>query len=187
MIIASPMNEEELRNMMYTAQLPRKSKAMTIRYPRGSGVMPEWQTTMKAIEIGKGRKLRDGEEIAFLTIGHIGNYATIACDRAEENDALKVAHYDARFAKPLDEEMLHEICTRYKAVITVEDGTVTGGFGSAVAEFISEHNYNIKLIRKGIPDRIVEHGTQSELHKECGFDPEGLYETLIGVLETKPQ
>ncbi len=184
MIVASPMNEAELRNMMYTAQLPRDSKAFSIRYPRGQGVMPEWRTPMEEIEIGSGRMIRDGEEVAILTIGHIGNYAVEACELLEE-DELNPAHFDMRFVKPLDENLLHEVFKKFKKVVTVEDGCLMGGFGSAVLEFMAEHNYQARVIRLGIPDSIIEHGTQGELHKECNFDPEGIATTVRQLVLNK--
>jgi 1-deoxy-D-xylulose-5-phosphate synthase len=172
MVVAAPMNEEELRDMMYTSQLPGEG-AITIRYPRGQGVMPEWKTPMKAMNIGEGRKLRDGDNLAILTLGHIGNYATEAAGILAE-EGISVGHYDMRFAKPLDEKLLHSIFKNHKYIITVEDGCILGGFGSAIVEFMAEHGYTSKVKRLGIPDRIVEHGEQLELHKECGFDPEGI-------------
>lgn len=182
MIIAAPMNEAELRDMMYTAQLPRKSKAFSIRYPRGQGVMPEWRTPMKEIPVGKGRKLRDGEDLAILTIGHIGNYAAEVCDRLEERKIL-VGHYDMRFVKPLDEELLHEVFTRYGKIITVEDGCLPGGFGSAILEFMSDNGYKAEVCRLGIPDHVVEHGEQEELHRECGYDAQAIEKAAIRMLE----
>ena len=176
MVVASPMNEEELRNLMYTFQLEETQKlktAFTIRYPRGEGVMPDWKRPFQKIEIGKGRKIKDGEEVAILTIGHIGNYAVKACEMLEKED-LNPAHYDLRFVKPLDEAMLHEVFQKFDRVITVEDGCLQGGMGTAVLEFMIDNGYNSKVKRLGIPDRIVEHGDQIELHQECGFDPEGI-------------
>jgi 1-deoxy-D-xylulose-5-phosphate synthase len=183
MIVASPMNESELRNLMYTAQLPRSEKAFSIRYPRGQGVMPDWRTPMEEIRIGTGRKLRDGDDIAILTIGHIGNYATEVCERLQKRD-IEIAHYDMRFVKPLDEDMLHEVFARHKKIITVEDGCIQGGFGTAVLEFMADHNYTAEVKRLGIPDRIVEHGEQIELHQECGFDPDGIERTVIELMES---
>ncbi|UII22394.1 1-deoxy-D-xylulose-5-phosphate synthase [Fulvivirga ligni] len=182
MIIASPMNEQELRNLMYTAQKPRKGNAFTIRYPRGEGVMPEWKTPMEEVKIGTGRKIKDGEEVAILTIGHIGNYAVEACEKLEKK-GFNPAHYDMRFVKPLDENMLHEIFQNYTKVITVEDGCLVGGFGTAVLEFMAENGYQAQIKRLGIPDEIVEHGEQLELHKECGFDPDGIVDAVIQVSE----
>lgn len=182
MIVSAPMNEAELRNLMYTAQLPRTEKAFSIRYPRGQGVMPNWQTPMEEIEIGTGRIIRTGGELAILTIGHVGNYAVQACEHLETLN-IEVGHYDMRFAKPLDERMLHEIFSVYKKVITVEDGCIQGGFGSAILEFMADHNYHAEVRRLGIPDRIVEHGEQLELQQECGFDAKGIERAIVEMLE----
>jgi 1-deoxy-D-xylulose-5-phosphate synthase len=182
MIVAAPMNEAELRNLMFTAQLPRTEQAFSIRYPRGQGVMPNWRTPMEEIKIGTGRKIRAGEELAILTIGHIGNYAIEVCERLAAQN-IEVAHYDMRFVKPLDEALLHEIFSTYRKVLTVEDGCVQGGFGSAVLEFMADHHYHADVKRLGIPDGIVEHGEQYELHHECGFDPAGIEKAVIGMLE----
>lgn len=182
MIVAAPMNESELRNLMYTAQLPRSEKAFSIRYPRGQGVMPNWKTPFEKIEIGKGRKIKEGDELAILTIGHIGNYAIEVCQRLEKQ-GISIAHYDLRFVKPLDEKMLHEVFRKFKRVITVEDGCIQGGFGSAVIEFVADHNYRVEVKRLGIPDTVVEHGEQLELHRECGFDPDGIERTVVSMLE----
>ncbi len=176
MVVSSPMNEEELRNLMFTFQLPEIQKlnaAFTIRYPRGEGVMPDWKKPFQKIQIGKGRKVKNGEDIAILTIGHIGNYAVNACEILE-NEGINAAHYDMRFVKPIDEEMLHEVFQKFDKVITIEDGCVMGGMGSAVIEFMTEHGYMARVKRLGIPDRIVEHGEQIELHRECGFDVDGI-------------
>jgi 1-deoxy-D-xylulose-5-phosphate synthase len=182
MIISAPMDESELRNLMYTAQLPRKGKAFSIRYPRGQGVMPAWRTLMEEVKIGTGRRLRAGDEVAILTIGHVGNYAVEVCDAfAKQN--IGVAHYDMRFVKPLDEAMLHEVFSTYKKVITVEDGCVQGGFGSAVLEFMADHNYRAEVRRLGIPDRVVEHGEPSDLHRESGFDEAAIEQAVVQMLE----
>jgi 1-deoxy-D-xylulose-5-phosphate synthase len=180
MVVSAPMNEAELRNLMYTATLYQDGP-FTIRYPRGQGVMPQWQTPMEKIEVGKGRKIQEGEEVAILTIGHIGNYAVEACKQLAVDD-MHPAHYDMRFVKPLDEEMLHEVFSRYKKVITVEDGCLMGGFGSAVLEFMAEHNYLAQVKRLGIPDRIIEHGEQIELHRECGYDAESISNEVRALL-----
>jgi 1-deoxy-D-xylulose-5-phosphate synthase len=173
MIISAPMNESELRNLMYTAQLESMEYPMVIRYPRGEGVMPEWRTEMKEIQIGKGRKLRDGKDLAILSFGHPGNFAAAAI-RDLRTEGIEPAHYDMRFVKPLDEELLHEVFHRYKKIITVEDGTVIGGFGSAVLEFMAEHGYQAEVRILGIPDRLIEHGSLRELHRECGYDAAGV-------------
>lgn len=169
MIISAPMNESELRNLMYSSQLPEQKMPYVIRYPRGEGVLPEWRTPFQEIEVGKGRRLRQGEELAILSFGHPGNFAAAAI-RDLRTDGLNPGHYDMRFVKPIDEEMLHEICQQYPKLITVEDGCVEGGFGSAVLEFMAQHGYKNDVRILGIPDRIVEHGTLKELHQECGYD-----------------
>jgi 1-deoxy-D-xylulose-5-phosphate synthase len=183
MIVAAPMNEEELRNLMYTAQLPRKERAFSIRYPRGQGVMPYWKTAFEEIKIGTGRKIRAGSELAILSIGHVGNYAVEVCNKLAKRN-LQIAHYDLRFAKPLDQAMLHEIFSEYKKVVTIEDGCVEGGVGSAILEFMADHHYQSEVKRLGMPDKIIEHGEQLELHRECGFDPEGIEKTVLQMLET---
>ena len=182
MVVAAPMNEEELRNMMYTAQLPENSGPITLRYPRGQGVMPEWRTELQAIQIGKGRIVKEGSDLAILTIGHIGNYALEACEELDL-EGIDAAHYDMRFAKPLDEELLHEVFQKFDRIITVEDAALMGGFGSAVLEFMGDHGYSAKVRRLGIPDRIVEHGTQLELHKECDFDKDGIKRASRVILD----
>lgn len=182
MIVSAPMNESELRNLMYTAQLPRKGKAFSIRYPRGQGVLPQWRTPFEEIKIGTGRKISDGEELAILTIGHIGNYAVEACEHLEKQ-GVSVAHYDMRFVKPIDEAMLHEVLSKFKKIITVEDGGIQGGFGSAVLEFMADHNYSANVKRLGIPDAVIEHGEQLELHRDCLFDTTGIEKAVIEMLE----
>jgi len=182
MIISAPMNEQELRNLMYTAQLDSTQLPFVIRYPRGEGVMPEWKKPFEAIQIGKGRKLRDGKDIAILTIGHPGNFAAAAI-RDLRHDGITPAHFDMRFAKPLDEELLHEALQGYAKIITVEDGTIVGGFGSAVAEFITEHGYKNDLKMLGIPDRVVEHGTLKDLHRECGYDAQGIADAVRDMIK----
>jgi 1-deoxy-D-xylulose-5-phosphate synthase len=183
MIVAAPMNEAELRNLMYTAQLPRTENAFSIRYPRGQGVMPFWKTPMEEIRVGTARKLRDGEELAMLTIGHIGNYAVEVCERLEKQN-IQVGHYDMRFVKPLDEALLHEIFSTYRKILTIEDGVIQGGFGSAILEFMADHNYHAEVKRLGIPDAVIEHGEQLELHRECGFDPDGIELAVMTMLES---
>ena len=173
MVVSAPMNEAELRNLMYTAQLPENEYPFVIRYPRGQGVMPEWRTPMEKIEIGTGRKILDGEEVAVLTIGHPGNFAVKAAQMLAA-EGLKPAVYDMRFAKPLDEKLLHDIAQKFNRIITVEDGTIVGGFGSAVLEFMAAHHYTPEVKMLGIPDRIVEHGKPEELHRECGYDAEAI-------------
>jgi 1-deoxy-D-xylulose-5-phosphate synthase len=183
MIVSAPMNEQELRNLMYTAQLPRSEKAFSIRYPRGQGVMPVWRTPFEAVVVGKGRKIREGEELAFLTIGHIGNFAVDACV-ALEKQGINAAHYDMRFVKPLDEELLHEVFSRFTKVITIEDGCIDGGFGSAILEFMTDHHYTAEVKRLGIGDLIVQQGEQPELYHECGIDAEGIQRAAELMLES---
>ena len=177
MVVAAPMNEEELRNLMYTATLPENAGPFSIRYPRGEGVMPEWRTPLKKITVGTGRVVQEGEGVAVLSIGHIGNYAVRATEQLRA-EGLNPGHYDLRFCKPLDEELLHHICRQYKALVTVEDGCLQGGFGAAVLEFMADNGYSLPVRRLGIPDRVVEHGTQDELYKECGFDAAGIAQAL---------
>ncbi len=173
LVVSAPMNEEELRNLMYTAQLDKNNFPFSIRYPRGEGVMPDWKQPFRELEIGKGRKLKEGTDLAILSIGHPGNFVTAAIPELEA-DGLSVAHYDLRFVKPLDELLLHEVFMQHQRVITVEDGVIQGGFGSAVLEFMQDHHYQAQVVRLGIPDYFVEHGTQRELQQECGFDSAGI-------------
>lgn len=183
MIVSAPMDESELRNLMYTAQAEETSSPFVIRYPRGEGVLPEWKTPMKKIKIGSGRKIRNGDDIAILTIGHIGNYAIRSCEILERL-GISAAHYDMRFAKPIDELLLHEVFGKFDKVITVEDGTTIGGMGSAVIEFMAQNGYSSKVKLLGLPDKVIEHGSQSELHTECGIHPEGIAGTarlMVGV------
>lgn len=181
MIISSPMNESELRNLMFTAQLDSNGYPFVIRYPRGEGVMPEWRTPLQEITIGTGRKLKDGKDVAILSLGHPGNFAAAAI-RSLRSEGIDPAHYDMRFVKPLDEVMLHEVFSKYKKVVTVEDGTVVGGFGSSILEFMAQHNYQAEVTILGIPDRLVEHGTLKELHRECGYDAEGIADAVRAML-----
>lgn len=184
MIVAAPMNEQELRNMMFTAQsdeVQRGSRAFTIRYPRGEGVMPNWRTPLEKQIIGQGRMIADGEDVAILTIGHIGNYAVEAAQMLAK-EGIRPAHFDMRYVKPLDEALLHDVFTRFDRVLTVEDGCIMGGFGSAVLEFIADHGYAARVKRLGIPDAVIEHGEQIELHHECGFDPAGIADAVRELL-----
>jgi 1-deoxy-D-xylulose-5-phosphate synthase len=184
MVVSAPMNESELRNLMYTAQLESSKLPFVIRYPRGEGVMPEWKTEMKEIKTGTGRRLKEGKDIAILSFGHPGNFAAAAI-RELKNDGLNPGHYDLRFAKPLDEGLLHEACQRYEKLVTVEDGTVTGGIGSAVLEFMSTHGYKNDVRILGIPDRLVEHGTPKELQRECGYDTPAIIEAVREMMNNK--
>ncbi len=181
MIISAPMNESELRNLMYTAQLEKNELPIVIRYPRGEGVLPEWRTPMQEVPIGKGRVIREGRQIAILSFGHPGNFAAAAI-RELRTDGLNPGHYDMRFAKPLDEELLHQVCQQYDKLITLEDGCIQGGFGSAVLEFMAEHGYKNDLRMLGIPDKIVEHGTPKELHHECGYDTPAIVKAVRAMM-----
>ncbi len=178
MIISAPMNESELRNLMYTAQLDEQQHPFVIRYPRGQGVLPNWKTPFEKIEIGKARKIRDGIDMAILTIGHPGNFAVQACASLNEQ-GIDAAHYDMRFAKPLDKEILHEIGRKFTKIITVEDGCKMGGMGSAVLEFFNENNYKPEVVILGIPDIVVEHGKPEEQHRDCGYDTAAIVQTAV--------
>lgn len=173
MVISAPMNEAELRDLMYTAQLDSTGLPFVIRYPRGEGTMPEWKTAMKEIRIGTGRKLKDGKDVAILSLGHPGNFAAAAI-RELRKEGIDPAHYDMRFVKPLDEALLHEVFRYYDKVITIEDGTVKGGFGSAILEFMAENDYSARVKIMGIPDRLVEHGTPKQLYQEIGIDADSI-------------
>jgi len=172
MTVSAPMNEEELRNLMYTAQLDNMGP-FVIRYPRGNGVMVDWQRTLKSIPVGKGRIVCDGEEVAVLSIGTIGNEAVTAIARLNAQGYYP-AHYDLRFVKPLDEALLHEVFKKFNHIITVEDGCLEGGMGSAVLEFMADNKYKADVVRLGIPDKFIEHGDQPELWAECGYDAAGI-------------
>jgi 1-deoxy-D-xylulose-5-phosphate synthase len=183
-IVSAPMNERELRNLMYTAQLDTLQLPIVIRYPRGEGVIADLQKNNMAekypfeeIQIGKGRKLKEGEDIAILSFGHPGNFAAAAI-RDVKADDINPAHYDMRFAKPLDEALLHEVFAKFNKIITIEDGTVVGGFGSAVLEFMNEHGYKAAIKIMGIPDRLVEHGSPKQLYDEIGMDANGIAEII---------
>jgi len=176
--ICSPMNEEELRNMMYTAQLDGMGP-FAIRYPRGRGVMPQWKTPFTQLPVGKGRVVREGKDLAIISIGHPGNVAMEACMQLADKN-IDAALYDIRFLKPVDQDLLHSVFKRFDKVITLEDGSVIGGLGSAVTEFANDNGYNnATILRLGIPDRFVEQGTLEELHHECGIDLEGIVNAAI--------
>ena len=176
--ISSPMDEHELRRLMYTAQLPEKGP-FVIRYPRGRGVLVDWKCPLEEIPVGKGRKLKDGKDLAVITLGPIGNIAARAIKRAETEKGLSIAHYDLRFLKPLDETLLHEAGRNFKRIITIEDGVRKGGMGSAVLEFMADNSYTPHIERIGVPDTFIEHGTVQELYQLCGMDEEGIYNILI--------
>ncbi|WP_372774682.1 1-deoxy-D-xylulose-5-phosphate synthase [Mangrovibacterium sp.] len=180
MIVSAPMDEIELRNMMFSAQQENMGP-FTIRYPRGCGCQVDWRQPFKAIPIGTGRIITEGKDLAILTIGTTGINASRAV-KTLAKEGYSIAHYDMRFVKPLDEKLLHEIFQNFKQVITVEDSTIVGGFGSAVLEFMAENSYAARIVRLGVPDRFIEHGTQEELMRECGFDQKGIYNTAIELL-----
>ena len=176
--VASPMNEHELRRLMYTAQLPDKGP-FVIRYPRGRGVLVDWKCPLEEIPVGRVRKLKEGNDLAVITIGPIGNTAAKAIARVEkEQPGRSIAHYDLRFLKPLDEELLHEIGKQFRHIVTIEDGIRAGGMGSAVLEFMADHEYTPEIRRIGIQDHFVEHGTVAQLYALCGLDEEGIVKEL---------
>lgn len=176
MVVASPMDEAELRHLMYTASL-HQSSPMSIRYPRGEGVMPEWKVPMQTVEIGRARRLRKGKGVAVLSWGPLGNTLSSVLDRMAA-DGIELGHYDMRFVKPLDEAALREIYAEYSSIVTVEDGCLQGGAGAAVLEWAADQGLNLPMKRIGIPDRFIEHGSPAELHEECGFGPRSLECTL---------
>jgi len=180
MVVSAPMNESELRNLMYTAQ-QKDMGPFSIRYPRGKGVMTEWKTAFQKIKVGTGRKLTSGNEVAILTVGHPGNFAQETIEKLKPSGA-SIAHYDMRFVKPIDETILHEVFTKFDKVITVEDGCLMGGFGSAVIEFMADQKYQAEIIRLGIPDEYVHHGTQDELWGDCKFDTTAITKTVKKML-----
>ena len=176
MIVAAPMDEIDLRNMLYTAQL-RENGPFSIRFPRGRGNYPDWKKPFKEIAIGKARILREGREIAILSIGNAGNLVTEALVKLDKLN-ISAAHFDMRFVKPIDEEILHQVFSAFSTVLTVEDGVIQGGFGSAVLEFMADNNYSSKVKRLGIPDKFIEHGSSLDLYKECGFDADSIVEEV---------
>lgn len=184
MVVSSPMDEIDLRNLMYTAQLPHNNFPFSIRYPRGNGFYTDWCKPFEEIKIGKGRLISEGDEIAFLTIGPIG-FQVQKTIKILNNYDIRPAHYDMRFVKPIDEEILHNVCKNFKTIITVEDNSVIGGFGSAVAEFITNNNYQLELKILGIPDIYIEHGTQNEQYHLCGIDYKSILETTLELLKIK--
>ncbi len=183
MIVSAPMNEQDLRNLMYTAQLPNQGP-FSIRYPRGRGVMLDWKTPFKELKIGVGKKIKAGEDIAILSFGHPGNFVLTAQETFEK-EGLNIGHYDMRFAKPLDEKLLHSIFKKFNAIITIEDGCLQGGFGSAILEFMANHNYQISVKRLGIADEFIHHGTQKELHHDCKYDSNAIVAAVHEVLAEK--
>ena len=172
MVVAAPMDESDLRNMMFTAS-EKQSGPFSIRYPRGTGTVIDWRKDFEEVPIGKGRRLKNGDNVAVLSIGAIGTEAIKALDNLKKK-GVSAAHYDMRYVKPLDDVMLHEVFTKFKSVITLEDGVIQGGFGSAVTEWMMDQGYSSKVTRMGIPDRWIEHGTQAELYAECGYGAESI-------------
>jgi 1-deoxy-D-xylulose-5-phosphate synthase len=184
MVVSAPMDEIELRNLMYTAQLEKNKVPFSIRYPRGRGIHTDWKKPFAEIEIGKGRQISDGDDLAVLSIGSHGNIvASVIKKLAKEN--ISVAHYDMRFVAPVDKELLHSVFKKFQHIITVEDGILKGGFGSAVAEFMSDNGYKSEVRRLGIPDYFVEQGTQEELYRECGYDADGIEMAIREVMVKK--
>jgi len=178
MVVAAPMNEEEFRNLLYTAQF--EAVPFAIRYPRSGGVMVNWKTEFKRLPIGKGRKIVDGDDVAIISIGHPGNFALKAIKRME---GRSVALYDIRYLKPLDEELLHEVLGKHKKIITLEDGTIVGGLGSAVLDFMNQYGYQAEVVKLGIPDAFVEQGSLAELYAECGYDENSIVEAVEKLLK----
>jgi 1-deoxy-D-xylulose-5-phosphate synthase len=181
--LCSPLNEVDLRNLMFTGYQDGAG-TFVIRYPRGKGELHDWQQPLEMLPVGKGRKLKDGKDVALLSIGAIGNIAKKAIDMAENED-ISVAHYDMIYLKPLDEEILHEVGKKFKRIITVENGVRTGGLGSAVAEFMVDNGYTPEIQRIGVPDRFVEHGKISELYTICGMDAESIAKTIRPIAPPK--
>lgn len=181
MIVSSPMDESELRNLMYTAQMPDMGP-FSIRYPRGTGSLVNWKTPLREVSIGTGRRINSGSDVAILSIGPIGIEAQKAVEKLTE-EGISAAHYDMRFVKPIDETMLHEVFTKFNKVITVEDACIIGGFGSAVIEFMADNQYMAQVIRLGIPDDFIEHGTQQELHAQCNYDAAAMIETANSMVD----
>ena len=182
--IASPMDECELRRLMYTAQLPDRGP-FVIRYPRGRGTRLDWRCPLEEVPVGRGRRLKEGKDVAVVSLGPIGNLAAQAIGRAEKETGLSIAHYDLRFLKPLDEELLHEVGSRFAHVVTVEDGVLKGGMGSALLEFMADNGYTPQVRRIGVPDRFVEHGTIQQLYRLCEMDEEGIYKVLTSINQKK--
>jgi 1-deoxy-D-xylulose-5-phosphate synthase len=183
MTIASPINEIELRNMMYTAQL-KQAGPIVIRYPRGRGVNVDWKQKFSEVETGKGQQLKEGSDLAILTLGPIGNLATEAIANLEKEN-ISVAHFDMRFLKPLDNRLLDRVFSHFDKIITVEDASKVGGLGSAVIEYMNDNNFRAKVLRLGIPDYFVEHGTQEELYHECGYDAPGIAAAVKSMVRSK--
>ena len=183
MIVSAPMDQVELRNLMYTAQLPNMGP-FSIRYPRGNGPIVDWKRKFQEIPVGKGRKISDGKDLAVLSIGHTGNFV-VEASAILKNEGIAFSHYDMRFVTPIDQEILDEVAAKFDTIVTVEDGVIEGGFGSAVAEYFANSDKNIAVIRLGVPNRFVEHGTQEELYRECGFDTKGICNTVRELIKRR--
>ena len=183
LVVSAPMDEQELRNLMYTSSQEHNGP-FVIRYPRGTGSMVDWQTPFESVEIGRGRRLRNGDDVALLSIGAIGTEVATAAEKLEIQ-GVSAAHYDMRFVKPLDEVLLHQVFSRFKDVITVEDGCVQGGMGSGVTEWAMEQGYASKVVRLGVPDRYIEHGTQAQLYAECGYDTEAIVAKAVDMVQAR--
>lgn len=180
LIISSPMDECELRRLMYTAQLPNHGP-FVIRYPRGKGTLVDWRCTLEAVEIGKGRCLTEGEDVAVITLGPLGNdVQQIIKELSSEGNNISVAHYDLRFLKPLDEQLLHEVGKKFKRIITIEDAVKDGGMGSSITCWMKDHNYHPTIVRMGVPDSFIEHGTVDELRKIAGYDKAAIKQEILG-------
>ncbi|HEY9115639.1 MAG TPA: transketolase C-terminal domain-containing protein, partial [Bacteroidales bacterium] len=176
MVVAAPMNEMELRNMLFTASYYDKGP-FSIRYPRGNGVGMDIDFPFENIEIGKGRMLREGKRVAVISIGHVGNLATEAMSFLEKENIF-TSHFDMRFLKPIDEKLLHHAFTNYPVILTIEDGVLKGGLADAVSVFKNKNNYQNRLVTLGIPDEFIEHGSQAELYKVCGFDVDSIQKLI---------
>jgi 1-deoxy-D-xylulose-5-phosphate synthase len=182
MVVSAPMDAVELRNIMYTAQLEKNSFPFSIRYPRGRSLISDWERPFEEIETGKARKLSEGKDIAVLSIGQPGNDVAAVVKKLDR-ESISVAHWDMRFAAPLDKEVLHSVFKKFKKIITVEDGVLKGGFGSAVIEFMCDNIYSADVKRLGIPDYFVEQGSQEELYSECGYDAKGIERAIKEMLK----
>lgn len=181
MVVSAPMNEQELRNLMFTASQDNMGP-FSIRYPRGEGVMVDWKTPLEVLPVGKGRQINEGEEVAILSIGHPGNFVQTAL-KTLNAAGIYPAHYDMRFVKPIDEELLHEVMGKFQKIITIEDGCIMGGFGSAVLEFMADNGYHAQVKRLGIPDRFVHHGTPEQLWAECFYDAQAVVESVLEMVD----
>jgi 1-deoxy-D-xylulose-5-phosphate synthase len=181
MVVTAPMDELELRNLMYTAQLDKNKVPISIRYPRGCGIYSDWQRPFEEIEIGKARRIGEGKDVVVLSLGHPGLSVKTVIEKLRHEN-ISAEHWDMRFAAPMDTEVLHSVFKRFDKIITIEDGILKGGFGSSITEFMSDNNYSAKIIRLGIPDYFVEHGTQDELIAECGFDEDGIEKAIREML-----